>query len=523
MNPNLQPYSNCHCQSPNFASVLRKFNLRIGHHQALEDQRSNGLISCLSFILARDQNEINEAIERKKNDRDFKSLASVEVGRNFLNSSIVTSNSVLARLGAISHHFDKPIYLFCDALTLNSIHKGSQLIVLNPSVETDLNSSIACVCTEGNYFHPVMMTNLPIIEPFQTINYNGDHTEDNVEADIIDQNHILNREIEFVNGQDEDEGEVFSNEDMGDINENQNVADEEEEVEEPDENEILTIDEFLLLNFENNDPRRINDASYTSRCKLDFVESAISTDRFSIQRTFDIDGFFGFLEFEELIECLNCSIQFNVFPTQVDPKTRKNINSMLQRPQSTNFNCFNYGKIDLSHSSINLIMMFMSSININQSVLNDAVLRATEVARSLPCSQDPLHFNSCPSRSVRDAHRSTMRATARTHTKVEYECYSKVVAECYLYHFKKQVLQELAYLNAEITIECFFKSIGSKSGLRESDVYEAIRNLNEFGSALTLEKLNPEKTFIDFCVAATSTCDGPVGKVFKFKIKTFLL
>ena len=61
---------------------------------------------------------------------------------------------------------------------------------------------------------------------------------------------------------------------------------------------------------------------------------------------------------------------------------------------------------------------------------NEAISRSSIYARSLPCSSDAIHSVMCESESVRDAHRSTMRATTRTHFRTELEDYSKEVAAC---------------------------------------------------------------------------------------------
>jgi len=69
------------------------------------------------------------------------------------------------------------------------------------------------------------------------------------------------------------------------------------------------------------------------------------------------------------------------------------------------------------------------------------------------------------------------------------------------------------FLQNSIEIKIFFKSIGSKSTLRSSNVNQAVKNINAYGDALKLELLDPKFTFVDFCVAATSQSNGLIGKV----------
>ena len=491
-----------YCQTSSFVSILRLFDLRIEEHEPVNN---NSLIVSMAKVLGKETSEIQQAIDSHKDDSQFSSLAFLELGLGFSRSSDYSVFSLLARLGAISEQFRTTIFVFCDPLSLRSLHNGAQCFIVKPSVDSDTLSVVSCIVTDGSLVHPSSMTQQPFTDNLEVFKYeaNVNYFGNNLQ---VAENQNMERDVHFIDT--DTDNNILEREDLGETANNQNGPHDD-----VIHNDSLTIDELLMRNFRNNDPRDITGSTYNSTSKLDLFNSTVAPEQVNIKRTFDIDGFFGFLEVEQFAQSVTCAVRLNVFPTQADPRSVKNIRGMLGRIEQTPLYCYNFGKIDLPFGVIDLIFLVSSIRNISITFVNEAISRSSIYARSLPCSSDAIHSVMCGSESVRDAHRSTMRATTRTHFKTELEDYSKEVATCYLYHFKKKLLEELALVNFSGDIKIFFKSIGSKAALRKSSVYDMIQNINLFGAAIKFESLDLSNTFVDFCIAGTARCNGPIGSV----------
>lgn len=503
-----QTNSICECyQSLNFGLLTRKFNLIVEAHEPINSDDDH-LLESIASALGRERNELATAFEAHKFDVQFKNLASIELGNNFINNQSVVSKSYLARLGVITEYFQIKIYVFCDLLSLFNVHNGSQVFLMSPTFESDPASALSLILTEGFAVHQAVLMQQPIITNLKIIKY--EQNEPYVEIELAQINdEFLGNEIDFVDIT--DGSEHLERDDLGELIYEQEVQDHDLQAEVRDED--MTIDEFLIINFEGNNSERICESTYTSRNKLDFKASTVSSENFQIQRTFDIDGFFGFLDINQFKNCLKCAIKFNIYTSKAGPRTMKNIRSMLQLQNSSPLYCFNLAKIDLPLGGIDILVMFLPNRGFNESILESIMQESANFARTLPCQTELDHRNTCRSFQEAIAHLSTNRSSTKSFCKAETEIYSRNVGTCYLSHFQTKVLERINNYNIGGEVKIYFKSIGSKSALRCSSVMQSIAKIKSFGDALELELLDPKLTFVDFCVAATAKSAGVIGKV----------
>ena len=354
---------------------------------------------------------------------------------------------------------------------------------------------IACIVSNINFVHSVF------IESFETI--------DEESLIVLDIDSLVANEIEEDSFDNHNRMDVDIQEDIGELAEEQTFTDENEtEIPEADS---LTIEEFLMKYENSESPLRYAIEAYTSREKLNVKESQVLNDHYSYKINYDLDGLFGFLEFEQFGEAIKCPVLFSVFPSAVDQRTSKNIGKMLKIPSGTHLSSYLFGRIDSSIGHLDLIVVVNSSRQIDPSILSEIMKQCSVNARKLECIFDQQH--NCPSSTIRDGHQSTMRASTSSHQRNEFECYNEVVAVCYCYHFKKVLDRELYGRNIRGTAKIFFKSVATKSATRSDKLSSIIKSVNLFTEAFKLDSFSNDSVFVDFCLSATATSNADIGKV----------
>lgn len=250
--------------------------------------------------------------------------------------------------------------------------------------ETDPLSITAIIITGGSIIQPVVMTQQPEMTNLKIFKYEVyDHANERTTPAVNVE--TIQREIDFVELPNSDE--TLSAEDLGDLA-NEELVEIAPSVNRYNEE---TIEEFIMNNFRNNDASHITNRTYTSMSKLDIRNSAVPIECFNIKRTFDIDGFFGFLQVDKFRDCLNSPIRFNVVPSAVGPRTIKNIKSMLQIQRGLPVYSYTLWKIDLPLGSIEFMIMISPTRVLNLTFLDQVMKSAAKHSRNLPCDADGRH------------------------------------------------------------------------------------------------------------------------------------
>lgn len=488
------------CEDLDYCKTLRYFKLKTSDYPDHFCDSMESFFCSFSGTLQIEVEELKSAMRSHYNDESFKALSILEFGRNLAEFSNLGQKSILANIGAVAEHYKKEIHVFCSDLCLSFVHKGRNGFITRPS-DNVFNGSIACLVSGINVVHSVKMDDSYDYSEnqFSVVSYN-DAVLEPIAGDS-NTNVTLPTEIPMF---DEFGGEVAA-ENIEDINT------EITEVEVARDVRTLTLEQLLI-----NPLEEINNEAYTSASSLDFPGSQPPPEMLEYKVTYDVDGFFGFLDMEEFRSALNCPVKFAVSPSVSDQRTLKNITKLLSPNEGTFLNAVSFGKIELPVGALDLIVVISSSRKINDNLLTGLVRNCSQFARSLQCERNAVHYRNCPSIPIIDGHQSTMRASTSSHQRDEMETYNESVASCYVYHFKEMLYFELDKFNVRFDAKIFFKNISSKSATRSSILKDCLESLNIFKLAFKLNMLDYEKVFVDFCVASTAFSNNPVfGKVSK--------
>lgn len=498
------PISTCSvCEDLDYCKILRHFKLKTSIYAVHRCDSLESFFTSFSETLQIEVEDLKAAIRSHYNDESFIALSKLEFGINLAEYSTLAQKSILANIGAVAEHYKKEIHVFCSDLCLSFVHKGRNGFIIRPS-DNVFNGSIACLVSEINVVHSVIMndTHDYLQYQFTVVRYN-DAVQEPV-AEDSNTNVTLPAELPMV---DEFGGEVATD-NIENVN-LENANSENAEVEVAQDFQRLTLEQLLITPIED-----INNQTYTSTSGLDFPGSQPPIEMLEHKITYDVDGFFGFLDLEEFGSAINCPVRFAITPSVSDPRTLKNIQKLLSTSEETFTNAVSFGKVELPVGALDLIVVLTSSRKLADNLVSGLTRTCAQFARSLQCERDAGHYANCPSVLLRDGHQSTMRASTSSHQRDEMETYNEAVASCYIHHFKEMLFIELEKLNVRSDAKVFFKNVSSKSATRSSTVKNCLESVDIFKLAFKLNKLDYEKVFVDFCVASTAFSNNPVfGKV----------
>ena len=505
------------CADHRFNELIKTFNVSCVDHDDFASDSYESFIKTFSIILETDEESIKNVIFNKSVEEPFKSLLKFEFGENLIHvfdDERIVAN--IAWISALSEEFKREIVVISDFYTLTIAHLGKKVIIFKPSQIQVGASPLGCVVYGLNTYHPLRHTNvLDDIKNnviYEKIFYN------NQNANLINDdqpNHVEDeREIEFVETGAGGRTQIPVD-DIGSPAEEQFMSNERNQ--RNNANQISsTINSFLNEHFTRSSIEDITLDAYCSNTKLNFESSAINSETLSVTRTHDIDGLFGYFDMKDFGDIIKSPVNFLIYPSLVDPRTRKNIEKFVS-PVNGNFHfCIKIGVIDNPFGSIDIIVLIDSSLFITNDKLKLIAEECSSFSRSLPCTSDESHYSTCRSIGVRTSHRATMRASTSSHGRQECENYTPNLATCYVYHFRQILYQKLETQRRRVNFKIFFKCVGSKSRTFTESLKDCIEPLRSFESAIDFKLIDTRNIWVDYCITSSpESSQGPV-RIFYF-------
>lgn len=519
------------CEKSEFLAIIEKFQIDCDEHINIDRNSLNSFVETFSKILAMDPQSIIENIRRRRRSNAFSQLKLIEYGRNLMNvDTEMRSVENLAWIGSLAEESGRNILVFCDFLCLNFLHQGDHVILIRPT-EPSSQSPAACVLSSLNMYHPIVES--PILVDiweryeFTALEFsnNSENNEDYQEpvSNAVQTIEIMARDDEIIQ---EDQGMP-----IGDV-----VVDEDDTIEFSIDNNVIelsnartsddpvpeassTLDEFLIEFYPNCSMNDITPGAYTSSIKLDIYESQQQNTILNYNKTYDIDGLFGYFPIECFGDIVQCPVDMCVNPTFVDKRTVNTLKRLIEDISGRFVKAAIIGTIELPLGKIDLIIVLDFEWEIGDAMITSILKKCAEFARKLPCEQDLEHEDNCDSKAILQSHRSTRRASTWTHRRNETEKYGISLAKCYMYHFVKILRRRLSSLNFTGSINCFFKCIGCKAATYSESLPRCLSYLETFSNSINLEAVNDRNIWIDLAmtVSAEGSNEGPV------KYKIFLL
>lgn len=505
------------CERKDLQAILSAFNIDILPHDPMACCSYNSFIKTFSVLFETTEDLIKETIANHKIRQQFIDLLKWEFGRNlefaFENDHEVAN---VAWICALAEQYQREIIVFCDFYCLNFCHNGKKIIVFKPSDHQRNGSPIGCALFGMNIFHPLsdseLYADIASNTSYRSINYISLTTEQELGNERVLVDERDSRDVQFVERNPESPDVPIPVTGLGSPSEEpflaQNIVNQH-----LNPNELVTLEEFLNLHFRNDSPQNISMNAYTSNCKLNLKDSSITSDSLNIQKTHDIDGFFAVFNIEDFGKILkNTSVTFQVHPSLIDSRTKKNINKFTPSLQNQYQYGIKLGFLSSAIKNIDIIIIINTTCNFTDQSLSQIALESSNYARTLPCREIAAHIRQCQSGTVRNNHRTTMRADPDSHNKQEVETYTPVLASCYMFHFNNFLTSKLARMQHTGDIKVFFKCIGSKSSTFSDNLEECFNHIKSFEKAINFKKLNMNNVWIDYSITASAeTFLGPVN------------
>jgi len=501
------------CNNEIVEKILKKHALNCSAHEEIPKDSCTSFFKTFSILLNLPEEQLKTAIRNRRSDPSFVNLQKFEYGENLVRHVRDQRKiSNLAWISCLAEEYKREIIVICDLYSLNFAHKGKNILIFKPSQLLQDADPIGCLLFGFNSYHPVSNS-----ESLQRL------------ATNLSLNRIFYRSRENIND-DDDQNENFQREERDiDISFVEAIGREEIPVTElgfPAENPVLSndrlmqeegptnsirLEEFLNMHYDRSLQNNLNVESLTSNVKINMCDSALNINELNMKKTHDIDGLFGMFDPSDYGKVVKCPVKFSVFPALVDPRTSKNIAKLYPAIASRHYQNVKIGVIELPFGTIDLIVIIESNSNMTEKNVTTAAETSASFARSLPCANDTDHFRSCRSLAVRNSHRGNMPASIASRTKKEYENYSPLIAGCYMHHFVSSMNNCLNLSRRNMTMNIFFKCVGSKSFTFSDNPNSCLDDLRKFEAAIDFSQIDNKKVWVDYCITTSAeSLTGPV-------------
>ena len=503
------------CDNEIVEKILKKHDLSCTAHEEIPKDSRASFFKTFSLLLNLPEEQLLTAVRNRRRDPSFVNLQKLEYGDNMVRHlRDIQRFSNLAWISCLAEEYKREIIVVCDFYSLNFAHDGKNVLIFKPSQFLQDVDPIGCLLFGLNSYHPItyseslenLCTNLNYNRIFYRSLTNHENNEDETENFQSD-----DRAIQFVESRGSEE---LNLDDLGNPAENSLLSNERVPVL-AGPIDSIRLHEFLDQNFERSMEQSISAESLTSTVKLNLNDSVIDRNSLIYKNTHDIDGLFGIFEASDYKNVIKCPIKFAVFPGIVDARTSKNIVKLAPPRDGYSFTNIKFGVIELPLGTIDLIVVVDSNRTINAKKMISIAEQSAELARSLPCTSDGIHIQSCQSRALQRSHRGNMPASIASRTKKEYEKYSSLVANCYVHHFITSLNNCLQNIRIHADLKIFFKCVGSKSSTFSEKAENCLDVLRTFEEAIEFSKIKTENIWVDYCITASAECSTEPVKHFK--------
>ena len=494
------------CDNEIVEKILKKHDLNCTAHEEIPKDSRASFFKTFSLLLNLPEEQLFTSIRNRRRDPSFVNLQKLEYGDNMVRHlREIQRFSNMAWISCLAEEYRREIIVVCDFYSLTFAHKGENVLIFKPSRLLQDSDPIGCLLFGFNSYHPVsnseslqrLATNLS----FNRIFYRSQANQDNIDNDT-ENFQSDDRDIQFVEARGSEE---LNLDDLGNPAENSLLSNERVPVL-AGPIDSIRLHEFLDQNFERSMEQSMSAESLTSTVKLNLNDSVIDRNSLIYKNTHDIDGLFGIFEASDYKNIIKCPVKFAVFPAVVDARTSKNIVKLAPPRDGYSFTNIKFGVIELPLGSIDLIIVVDSNRIINAKKMISIAEQSAEIARSLPCTSDLIHINSCQSRALQRSHRGNMPASIASRTKKEFEKYSSLVANCYVHHFIASLNNCLQNIRIHADLKIFFKCVGSKSTTFSEKPENCLDVLRIFEEAIEFSKIKTENIWIDYCITASAEC-----------------
>lgn len=512
---------NCsrYCNDELFMSHLNRLRISKDSHCRTEDSLET-LISCLSTRCR--EASVREIVNALTTEREEgHSAINVDIDSlMFLGSQFEYGNhsgmyfnnskSVLGLLMALSRALNLTIFLICGSLPLRIIHKDKYILRFNHSEQPSQKVVIGLVGL--SIFHLLKQP---------------EENSSTWEILLRDSKEISESLFEALSRESFIEDDIFVSDNFEEeIMERRQPKDSRISINGSSINENIEKSSILdFIDFHSSevvDKRiKIDDSAYDCRERIDFDCSSandfLNNPISELNFLFDIDGFFGFSEWNDSGAFKGDVVLSNIpeFECKKEERTCKQLLSTNLNVSVDNMVFFKIG-VSIGVKNMFFDVCFSAILAENDFLSNSRILRshastAFTYGLDAPCFDAQTQTNLHPGcdcrtyRSVLDAHTNTSIRKKINFSNSRYKCFK--------YHFF-QKLQELCSKHEMVFIKCFeyLQSVGSKNKLFSDTVNGIYNQIMVLNSTVNLEKITAYYDVAFSVIARTSDPETNVNK-----------